>query len=101
MTVVGGTALNNAYTFSFMRRGGAKIAKPSAAETSSGTSTEETKANHPYENAIKTIHTVGTVEEFWETYNYLQRPNDLSVQTDYHFFREQIKPTWEDANNVS
>jgi len=53
----------------------------------------------PYESSIKTIATVNTVEEFWTVYNHLVRPNELPTTTDYHFFREGIKPTWEDANN--
>jgi translation initiation factor 4E len=55
---------------------------------------------HPYENSIKTINTVRTVEEFWATYNYLRRPNDLSSTTDYHCFLEGVKPTWEDEANA-
>ena len=56
--------------------------------------------SHPYENAIKTICTVSTVEGFWETYDYLKRPGDLPTTTDYHFFRHGIKPTWEDPSNA-
>jgi translation initiation factor 4E len=53
-----------------------------------------------YENSIKNIATAQTVEEFWKTYNFLVRPNDLPSTTDYHLFRCGIKPTWEDPNNV-
>merc|ERR1711971_271722 len=49
---------------------------------------------------IKSISIVKTVEQFWTTYNYLRRPNDLSSTTDYHFFRDGIKPTWEDPKNA-
>eukprot|EP00980_Cylindrotheca_fusiformis_P011301 scaffold2599_cov125-Cylindrotheca_fusiformis.AAC.11 len=55
--------------------------------------------SNPYEAAIKPIATVRTVEEFWSAYNYLKRPNDLPNTTDYHFFREGVKPTWEDPRN--
>lgn len=55
---------------------------------------------NPYESSIKTISTVKSVEEFWTTYNYLVRPNALGNGTDYHFFREGIKPTWEDPSNA-
>lgn len=57
------------------------------------------QAGVPYESSIKTVATVNTVEEFWTVYNHLVRPNELPTTTDYHFFREGIKPTWEDANN--
>jgi len=55
---------------------------------------------HPYENSIKTISTVATIEEFWKTYDYLKRPSELPTTTDYHFFRGGIKPTWEDPLNA-
>ena len=55
---------------------------------------------NPYESAIRNISTVKSVEEFWTTYNYLVRPNSLTNGTDYHFFREGIKPTWEDPSNA-
>mmetsp|Transcript_27370 Transcript_27370/g.74835 ORF Transcript_27370/g.74835 Transcript_27370/m.74835 type:complete len:252 (-) Transcript_27370:1777-2532(-) len=102
---VEGTPLHCAYSFSFMRRG--KTTK----NTEEGNATGDTKPAeekqdttttipHPYENSIKAISTVKSVEEFWATYNYLKRPNDLSSTTDYHFFRDGIKPTWEDPKNA-
>jgi translation initiation factor 4E len=79
-----------------MRRG--KATKPEE-----GDPAEEEKLSqepvHSYETSIKTICTVKTVEEFWSTYNFMKRPNDLPATTDYHFFRDGIKPTWEDPSN--
>merc|ERR1740139_429757 len=72
-----------------------KLANGHPTNTSSNTNT----AANPYENSIKRIATVKTVEEFWSTYDYLTRPNELPTTTDYHFFREGIKPTWEDPHN--
>ena len=84
------------FTFSFMRRG--KAAKPDE-----GDPVEEEKAQqepvHSYETSIKTICTIKTVEDFWATYNFMKRPNELPTTTDYHFFRDGIKPTWEDPSN--
>lgn len=48
-----------------------------------------------------TKSTVKTVEEFWDVYNFLRRPNDLPTTTDIHFFRDGVKPTWEDPSNSS
>lgn len=79
-----------------MRRGKASKTEEGNAEEK----TETTATPHPYENSIKGISVVKTVEEFWSTYNYLKRPNDLSSTTDYHFFRDGIKPTWEDPKNA-
>jgi len=70
-----------------------------AAGSTSAADAANAPAN-PYENSIKTIATVSTVEEFWSTYDYLQRPNALPTTTDYHFFRSGIKPTWEDRSNA-
>jgi len=97
MAAVQGTPLHCAYSFSFMRRG--KFTKPPE-EGGEKPAEEKQEAPHPYENSIKSISTVKSVEEFWSTYNYLKRPNDLSSTTDYHFFRDGIKPTWEDPKNA-
>jgi len=106
-----GTPLHIAYSFSFMRRGkNSSSSKPDEGaqqqqgdKPSGEPSAQEQKQQetvHPYENSIKPITTVSTVEQFWSTYNYLRRPNDLSSTTDYHFFRDGIKPTWEDPKNA-
>jgi translation initiation factor 4E len=79
-----------------MRRGKGGAAKVAG----SPAVVSEEDAVNPYENSIKTISTIKTVEEFWDTYNFLVRPNELPTTTDYHFFREGVKPTWEDANNA-
>lgn len=101
--VVEGTPLHAAYSFSFMRRGKVNKSDDNNPSANSEKSTEEnpdSTAPHPYENSIKNISTVKTVEQFWSTYNYLKRPNNLSSTTDYHFFRDGIKPTWEDPKNA-
>jgi translation initiation factor 4E len=103
MTEGEGTPLQSSYSFSFMRRGKGVNSAAAAAAAASGTATEKKDAPpHPYENAIKVIATVSTVEGFWEAYNWMKRPADLptTATTDYHFFRAGIKPTWEDASNA-
>jgi len=52
-----------------------------------------------YERIVKPIGAFSTVEGFWQYYNHLVRPNDLSVTSDYHLFRYPIKPLWEDEAN--
>jgi translation initiation factor 4E len=96
-----GTALHSGYTFWYMRRGKNTKAstEPDKEEPSDGPGAAAGPAG-TYENSIKNISTAMTVEEFWDTYNYLVRPNDLPSTTDYHLFRLGIKPTWEDPNNV-
>eukprot|EP00339_Tiarina_fusa_P010393 CAMPEP_0117050264 /NCGR_PEP_ID=MMETSP0472-20121206/34700_1 /TAXON_ID=693140 ORGANISM="Tiarina fusus, Strain LIS" /NCGR_SAMPLE_ID=MMETSP0472 /ASSEMBLY_ACC=CAM_ASM_000603 /LENGTH=243 /DNA_ID=CAMNT_0004763971 /DNA_START=67 /DNA_END=798 /DNA_ORIENTATION=+ len=92
------TPLHSAFCFSFMRRG--KAAKPEEGNPEAQAQGGPPETVHPYESSIKHVATVKSVEEFWSTYNYLRRPNDLPTTTDYHFFRDGIKPTWEDSNNA-
>lgn len=91
-----GTPLQAGYSFWYMKRGKNSSVKQDKQEDTSG----HGGSSNPYESSIKIITTVNTVEEYWETYNYLTRPCDLPATTDYHFFREGIKPTWEDASNM-
>jgi len=52
-----------------------------------------------YEKAIKKIATFNTVEGFWRIYGHLARPSEVPHSTDFHMFREGIKPVWEDPAN--
>ena len=35
------------------------------------------------------------MEQFWRFYSHLVRPGDLSGHSDFHLFKEGIKPMWE------
>lgn len=52
-----------------------------------------------YENNLRPIGTFGTVEDFWRYYNHLVKPSRLEINSNYHFFKEGIKPMWEDSAN--
>ncbi|KAM9414384.1 eukaryotic translation initiation factor 4E family member 2 related sequence 1 [Pholidichthys leucotaenia] len=52
-----------------------------------------------YEQNIRQIGTVASVEQFWRFYSHLVRPGDLSGHSDFHLFKEGIKPMWEDESN--
>ncbi|XP_028654034.2 eukaryotic translation initiation factor 4E type 2-like isoform X2 [Erpetoichthys calabaricus] len=52
-----------------------------------------------YEQNIKQIGTVASVEQFWKFYSHLVRPGDLTGHSDFHLFKEGIKPMWEDEAN--
>ncbi len=129
-----GSVLHTPFVFSYMRRGGvnkkgttaASVAAPtidtSAEETfkvsdaigTTKTTTGTTPTIQPtaiYETSIRVIRQIHTIEDFWETYDYIKRPNELNSlsppNVDYHFFRVlqnhatgkyvPIKPTWEDV----
>ena len=40
-----------------------------------------------------------TAQDFWGVYSHLKRPSGLPSVSDYHFFREGIRPVWEDDEN--
>ena len=95
--------LQNRYCFWYMRRG-------------------QAKRTENYEKSIKLIGTFNTVrrslralavllfvddarsafaqvESFWNIYSHMVRPDDLPNTTDYHLFKEGIKPIWEVRSN--
>eukprot|EP01118_Nematostelium_gracile_P005383 TRINITY_DN16_c0_g1_i1.p1 TRINITY_DN16_c0_g1~~TRINITY_DN16_c0_g1_i1.p1 ORF type:complete len:235 (+),score=56.84 TRINITY_DN16_c0_g1_i1:53-757(+) len=58
-----------------------------------------TRVSENYEKSIKPIGAFSTVEGFWNYYNHLIRPNELPLTSDYHLFKYNIKPLWEDDAN--
>lgn len=48
-----------------------------------------------YDQNLKLVGRFGSVEQFWGLYNHLVRPSELSIHTDFHLFKEGIKPMWE------
>ncbi|ORX47072.1 eukaryotic translation initiation factor 4E [Hesseltinella vesiculosa] len=53
-----------------------------------------------YEDSMRKIASFSTVEEFWSVYTHLTRPNELPAISDYHLFKNGIRPMWEDPANV-
>ncbi|KAI3719720.1 hypothetical protein L6452_20622 [Arctium lappa] len=47
-------------------------------------------------SSLRPIYTFSTVEEFWSLYNNIPRPSKLATGTDFHCFKNKIKPKWED-----
>ncbi|KAF9182026.1 Eukaryotic translation initiation factor 4E type 2 [Haplosporangium sp. Z 767] len=54
-----------------------------------------------YESSMKKIATFGSVEDFWAVYSHLKRPHDLPNVSDYHLFKQGVRPVWEDATNIN
>jgi len=49
---------------------------------------------------LKQIMTFDTVEDFWRLYNNIVPASQLAAGSDYHLFKENVEPKWEDpANN--
>lgn len=100
--------LQHPFVFWYMRRGKGIQKQTDTNTTTTATNNEDennnekdkNSASNQYESSIRQIASVSTVEQFWSIYDYLVRPSDLPNTTDYHFFREGIKPTWEDPCNA-
>nr|KAF6494690.1 eukaryotic translation initiation factor 4E family member 2 [Rousettus aegyptiacus] len=52
-------------------------------------------SSQSYEQNIKQIGTFASVEQFWRFYSHMVRPGDLTGHSDFHLFKEGIKPMWE------
>lgn len=52
-----------------------------------------------YEKSIKPVYKMTTVQDFWKIYAHLKRPSALPVVSDYHLFKDSIRPVWEDEAN--
>ncbi|RKO97126.1 hypothetical protein CXG81DRAFT_29762 [Caulochytrium protostelioides] len=50
---------------------------------------------------LTVLTTVSTVEDFWGAYNNLVPVQQLETGSSYYFFREGVKPEWEDPHNTS
>lgn len=58
-----------------------------------------TSRDKDYEKSIIRVASVGTIEGFWTIYAHLKRPSQLPTVSDYHIFKDGIRPVWEDDAN--
>ncbi|KAL1932646.1 hypothetical protein VTP01DRAFT_8324 [Rhizomucor pusillus] len=54
-----------------------------------------------YEGSMKRIAAFSSIEEFWAVYSHLRRPSSLPNISDYHLFKQGVRPVWEDAANIN
>ncbi len=52
-----------------------------------------------YEKSTIKLASISSVESFWTIYSHLKRPSQLPSVSDYHIFKEGIRPVWEDEAN--
>ena len=52
-----------------------------------------------WKDLTTSLSTISTVEEFWQLYNCIKSPTNLNEGSNYHLFKKNIKPTWEDSAN--
>eukprot|EP01054_Gregarina_sp_Poly1_P006223 Gregarina_sp_Poly_1__6222@NODE_32_length_19284_cov_132_623615_g29_i0_p7_GENE_NODE_32_length_19284_cov_132_623615_g29_i0NODE_32_length_19284_cov_132_623615_g29_i0_p7_ORF_typecomplete_len284_score30_39IF4E/PF01652_18/1_6e43_NODE_32_length_19284_cov_132_623615_g29_i031514002 len=57
------------------------------------------KTAENFSDCLIPICVVSTAEAFWALYSHCIRPSQLARGTEYHLFREGIKPMWEDPAN--
>ncbi|KAG6976797.1 hypothetical protein JG688_00001003 [Phytophthora aleatoria] len=58
-------------------------------------------SNESWEENLKNVYTFNTVEDFWCLYNNILAPTKLSIGSNYHLFKEGIRPMWEDPINAN
>lgn len=52
-----------------------------------------------WNDLLKEIITFNSVEEFWGVYNNITPTSELALKSDYHLFKEGVRPEWEDVQN--
>ncbi|GAV30098.1 hypothetical protein PMKS-003604 [Pichia membranifaciens] len=56
--------------------------------------------NESWAELLKPVVSFNTVEEFWGIFHAIPKVNELPSRSDYHLFRDDIKPEWEDSKNA-
>ncbi|KAK0630031.1 translation initiation factor eIF 4e-like domain-containing protein [Bombardia bombarda] len=56
------------------------------------------KGDH-WNDLLKEVITFESVEEFWGVYNNIAPVSELALKSDYHLFKEGVRPEWEDPQN--
>ena len=49
---------------------------------------------------LRPVTSFETVEEFWAIVQNIPEPHELPLKSDYHAFRNDIRPEWEDEANA-
>ncbi len=55
--------------------------------------------SRPWEDNQRPVLSVQTVEDFWAVVNHIELSSKLQAGCDYSFFKDGVKPMWEDENN--
>lgn len=57
------------------------------------------RSTSTYEDNVEKIASFSTVEEFWQYYGHMIKPDDLPASSDINLFKDGVKPIWEDEQN--
>ena len=69
-------------------------------KNTSGSSGSKGSANS-WEASLQCVNTVDTIEDFWGMYNNVPGIGKMDDNSDYMFFKEGIRPAWEDPANAN
>ncbi|KAF2090710.1 IF4E-domain-containing protein, partial [Saccharata proteae CBS 121410] len=58
-----------------------------------------TSKNSDYEKSTVKMCIMSSAQDFVKVYRHLKRPSMLPTVSDYHFFKDGIRPVWEDEEN--
>lgn len=57
------------------------------------------KGQGSYEDSLKPVGVIGTVEDFWGYYQHFKKPTELPIGSYIYLFKEEVTPAWEDEHN--
>lgn len=75
-----------------------------SAKSSSGSGSSGNKGSAKADNweaSLQCVNTVDTIEDFWGMYNNVPGIAKMDDNSDYMFFKEGIRPAWEDPANAN
>ncbi|KAI8899424.1 translation initiation factor eIF 4e-like domain-containing protein [Globomyces pollinis-pini] len=55
--------------------------------------------NISWDENLKTIMTVNSIEDFFGLVNHIKKPSDIPISANYHLFKTGVRPAWEDKEN--
>jgi len=53
-----------------------------------------------YESNLRPLGSFHSVEDFWRYYNHMVKPSKMDNNANYHLFKKDVKPMWEDTANL-
>lgn len=62
---------------------------------------KQTMNQEDYSEMMKKIYDFNTIEEFWDVYQYLKKPQSSKHGLEISVFKSHIKPMWEDEYNTN
>lgn len=58
------------------------------------------QSSESWEDNLKSVYAFSSVEDFWCLYNNILAPTKLAIGSNYHLFKDGVRPMWEDPANA-